>query len=86
MRPESETSNFEILVPSKIQLQESETGFQPKKDLLLRNSTLFIAYWKKVCEYARGIRYVAASFTENFRTVLQPSIHLQLAVDNPINF
>ena len=31
MRPESETSNFELLVPSKVQLQESGTVFQPRK-------------------------------------------------------
>ena len=31
MRPESETSNFELLVPSKVQLQESETVFLPRR-------------------------------------------------------
>ena len=31
MSPESETSNFELLVPSKVQLQESETVFLPRR-------------------------------------------------------
>ena len=30
MRPKNETSNFELLVPSKVQLWESVTVFQPK--------------------------------------------------------
>ena len=30
MRPKSETSNFELLVPSKVQLQKSGTAFQPR--------------------------------------------------------
>ena len=30
MRPKSEISNFELLVPSKVQLQKSETVFQPR--------------------------------------------------------
>ena len=31
MRPESETSNFELLVPSKVQLQMSGTVFQARR-------------------------------------------------------
>ena len=31
MRPESETSNFELLVPSKVQLHESGRVFQPRR-------------------------------------------------------
>ena len=31
MRPKIETSNFELLVPSKVQLRESGTVFQPRR-------------------------------------------------------
>ena len=58
--------NFELLVPSKVQLQKSGTVFHDKNDLL-RNAMSIIAYWKTVCEYAREVRYVVASFRSNCR-------------------
>ena len=74
--PKSENSNFQLLVPNtegmktSVQLTlryfNSRKAEQSKKDLLLRNSTSFIAYWKTVCEYARGIRYMVASFRSKF--------------------
>ena len=87
MRPKSETSNFELMVPSKRYLLFSKirngwksqcnwlldsstpgkrNSILAKKDLLLPNATSFIANWKTECEYARGIRYVVASFQSNF--------------------
>ena len=69
MRPKSEISNFELLVPSKgifyfrkygtdekvsaidsLRYFNSRKAEQFKKDLLLRKSTAFTAYWKTVCD------------------------------------
>ena len=52
MRPKSEIFNFELLVPSKVQLRKSGTVFQPRMISSLRNSSSFITYWKTVCDYA----------------------------------
>ena len=40
-------------IDSKIvQLPGKRNSISAKKDLFVRNTTLFIAYWKIVCEYA----------------------------------
>ena len=39
---------------------EKQNSISAKKDLLVPNTTSFIAYWKTVYENARGIRYVVA--------------------------
>ena len=54
-----------------VQLNTSTPGkrksiLSAKKDFLFRNSTSFIAYWETVCEYARRVRYVVASFRPHF--------------------
>ena len=79
MHPKSKTSNFELLVPTKVVFYFQKYGtdekvsaidtysISAKKHLLVRNTILIIAYWKTVCEYARGIRYVVASFNQIFK-------------------
>ena len=47
-------------IDSKSSTSGKRNGISAKKDLLVRNTTSFIAYWKTVYENARGIRYVVA--------------------------
>ena len=78
MRPKKRNFHFQLLVSNTERMKKSvqlnlrdfnsRKAEQSKKDLLLPNSTSFIAYWKTVLvyKYARGIRYAVASFQSNF--------------------
>ena len=79
MRPKSETSDFKLLVFSKSISYFRKYGTHEnvgaidskivllKKDLIVRNTTSFIAYWKTVYENARGIRYMVACLLNFFK-------------------
>ena len=82
---DEKVSTIDSTIQKSSSTPEKRNSISAKKDLFVRNTTLFIAYWKTVYENARGIRYVVACSIKLLKSQAGAPLN-EPATVNVINF